>query len=75
MAVVIQQAIGYVLLVTLEVDSDTQYPKGAARVVLANREAYVTAIAMRFIKMIKIEQEKEVRFSASKKTFFEYICT
>lgn len=60
LAVVIQQTIGNVSSVTLELDSDTQYPKGAARVVFKNRESYLIAIAMRMITINKIDQEKEV---------------
>uniref|UniRef100_A0A0N4UBV6 RRM domain-containing protein n=1 Tax=Dracunculus medinensis TaxID=318479 RepID=A0A0N4UBV6_DRAME len=59
LAVVIQQTIGNVSSVTLELDSDTQYPKGAARVVFKNRESYLIAIAMRMITINKIDQEKE----------------
>lgn len=45
-------------MVSLEVNPDRQYPKGAAQIVFENREAYVGAI--RFIRINTIDQEKKV---------------
>uniref|UniRef100_A0A1I7VTQ6 RRM domain-containing protein n=1 Tax=Loa loa TaxID=7209 RepID=A0A1I7VTQ6_LOALO len=49
-----------VVYVSLEVDAETKYPKGAAQVVFDSRESYLTAIAMRLITLKTIDQVKEI---------------
>ncbi|KAM3727788.1 Cytoplasmic polyadenylation element-binding protein [Dirofilaria immitis] len=60
LAMLLQQTIGDVVYVSLEVDADTKYPKGAAQVVFDSRESYLTAIAMRLITLTTIDQVKEI---------------
>lgn len=60
LAILLQQTIGDVVYVSLEVDADTKYPKGAAQVVFDTRESYLTAIAMRLITLTTVDQVKEV---------------
>uniref|UniRef100_A0A915PHP2 RRM domain-containing protein n=1 Tax=Setaria digitata TaxID=48799 RepID=A0A915PHP2_9BILA len=60
LAMLLQQTIGNVVYVSLEVDADTKYPKGAAQVVFDTRESYLTAIAMRLITLSTIDQVKEI---------------
>ncbi|VDM22499.1 unnamed protein product [Wuchereria bancrofti] len=60
LAMLLQQTIGDVVYVSLEVDAETRYPKGAAQVVFDNRESYLTAIAMRLITLTTVDQVKEV---------------
>ncbi|VIO89865.1 cytoplasmic polyadenylation element binding protein CPEB2, putative [Brugia malayi] len=60
LAMLLQQTIGDVVYVSLEVDAETKYPKGAAQVVFNNRESYLTAIAMRLITLTTIDQVKEI---------------
>ncbi|CAG9536416.1 unnamed protein product [Cercopithifilaria johnstoni] len=60
LAMLLQQAIGDIAYVSLEVDADTKYPKGAARVIFNSRESYLTAIAMRLITLTTTDQVKEV---------------
>lgn len=56
----LQQTIGDIVYVSLEVDADTKYPKGAAQVIFDNRESYLTAIAMRLMTLTTTDQVKEV---------------
>uniref|UniRef100_A0A1I7XPC3 RRM domain-containing protein n=1 Tax=Heterorhabditis bacteriophora TaxID=37862 RepID=A0A1I7XPC3_HETBA len=60
LAYVLQSSIGNVAMVSIEVDYDTEYPKGAARVVFCHRESYVSAVARRHIIIHSSEQQKEV---------------
>lgn len=45
----LQEAIGDVAYISIEIDENTDYPKGAARTVFCTQEAYIKAIAMREI--------------------------
>ncbi|VDM92478.1 unnamed protein product [Onchocerca ochengi] len=60
LAMLLQQTIGDVVYVSLEVDADTKYPKGAAQVIFDSRESYLTAIAMRLITLTTTDQVKEI---------------
>ncbi|VDK78929.1 unnamed protein product [Litomosoides sigmodontis] len=60
LAMLLQQAIGDIAYVSLEVDADTKYPKGAAQVIFDRRESYVTAIAMRLVTLTTTDQVKEI---------------
>ncbi|CAI4230197.1 unnamed protein product [Auanema sp. JU1783] len=52
--------IGNVVAVNIEVDIETEYPKGAARVIFSKRESYITAIAKRHIGIFSSESQKEM---------------
>ncbi|VBB32474.1 unnamed protein product [Acanthocheilonema viteae] len=60
LAMLLQQTIGDIVYVSLEVDADTKYPKGAAQVVFDSRESYLQAIAMRLITLTTSDQVKEI---------------
>uniref|UniRef100_A0A0R3S3V1 RRM domain-containing protein n=1 Tax=Elaeophora elaphi TaxID=1147741 RepID=A0A0R3S3V1_9BILA len=60
LAMFLQQTIGDIVYVSLEVDADTKYPKGAAQVIFYSRESYLTAIAMRLITLRTTDQVKEI---------------
>lgn len=57
----LQEAVGGVAYVRIEVDETTEYPKGSARVVLCARESYVRAIAMRDFAVVSGGMERQVR--------------
>lgn len=71
---VFQEAVGGVAYVCIEIDEETEYPKGAARVVFSNQvidlvkthtvtmsqESYVRAIAMHEITVASCGNEKVV---------------
>ncbi|VDN35055.1 unnamed protein product [Gongylonema pulchrum] len=60
LAALFDRAIGNVSIVSVEVEADTKYPKGAAQVVFSNRESYITAIATHRIVFPSIDKEKEM---------------
>lgn len=60
LALAIQHAIGDVVMVSIEVEVETGYPRGAACVVFKTREAYVAASALRRVHVNAADQRKEV---------------
>ncbi|GMT16944.1 hypothetical protein PFISCL1PPCAC_8241, partial [Pristionchus fissidentatus] len=71
LAETIDNAIGDVVAVRIEVDYDTEYPKGAARVIFATEKAYVTAIARRFISMASHDLHKDEYKEVEMKPYLE----
>lgn len=71
LAETIDNAIGDVVAVRIEVDYDTEYPKGAARVIFASEKAYVTAIARRFIQMASHDLHKDEYKEVEMKPYLE----
>lgn len=71
LAETIDNAIGDVVAVRIEVDYDTEYPKGAARVIFATEKAYVTAIARRFIQMASHDLHKDEYKEVEMKPYLE----
>uniref|UniRef100_A0A914EQG3 RRM domain-containing protein n=1 Tax=Acrobeloides nanus TaxID=290746 RepID=A0A914EQG3_9BILA len=58
LASLIQEAVGGVAYVGIEIDEHTEYPKGAAKIVFNIQEAYVRAIAMREITVLSNGNER-----------------
>uniref|UniRef100_A0A914CMC6 RRM domain-containing protein n=1 Tax=Acrobeloides nanus TaxID=290746 RepID=A0A914CMC6_9BILA len=58
LASLIQEAVGGVAYVGIEIDEHTEYPKGAAKIVFNSQEAYVRAIAMREITVLSNGNER-----------------
>uniref|UniRef100_A0A914BXP3 Palmitoyltransferase n=1 Tax=Acrobeloides nanus TaxID=290746 RepID=A0A914BXP3_9BILA len=52
LASLIQEAVGGVAYVGIEIDEHTEYPKGAAKIVFNSQESYVRAIAMHEITVL-----------------------
>ncbi|VDK88103.1 unnamed protein product [Litomosoides sigmodontis] len=55
-----QQVVNNVVQATLEVESSTNYPRGSAKVVFGNREAFLVAIAMHRFTLCTLSEQRVV---------------
>lgn len=60
LANVLNQAVGGVVYVGMEIDEQTDYPKGAARVVFSNPASYIKAIGIKRVTTLTNGTERNV---------------